>query len=151
MAENVFDETPEADGSVSLTLKAGGKHGVPWLVLRYESPSVLLSVLKGEGPEIAEIMQLSSDMAISFDKLFEKTMANPTPPSRTVGKPKGADKPSNDELPFANAKAPEEASAEAAAPTCDHGGMQLVKAGGKTGYICSKPKGDPERCATVFV
>jgi hypothetical protein len=147
MSEDPFTETVEADGTATLTLKAGGKHGVPWLVLRYPSPRALRDALREQGPEIAEIMELSSQMAVSYDKLFERTLANPVPPERTVGRPAGAEKPSNDELPFANS-----AEATAADPSqCEHGKRTYVEGGGKKGWICSVPKGQPGRCETIFV
>lgn len=145
MSEDPFAQTTEADGTATLTLKAGGKHGAPWLVLRYPSPRALRDVLKEQGPEIAEVMELSVQAATSYDKLLDKAIANPVPPSRTVGKPAGADTPSNDELPFA-------ASAEAEKPlTCEHGDRTLVHAGGKSGWICPLTKDTPGRCDTVFV
>lgn len=142
MSEDPFDETTEdKDGSfVELTIKGGTYQSH---VITVRKPS--LADIEAQLPDAIKVVigaQASLELAIKE----QKAKADPPKPG-TYGKPAGADtRKSETDLPFADSGT---STTESKVPTCTHGPRQLIEYKGQSGWVCSKPKGDPERCASV--
>lgn len=142
MSEDPFlEETEDANGSfVELTIK-GGQYQSHVVTVRKPS----LDEVEAQLPDAIKTVvgaQASLERAIKE----QRDQAEPAKPGN-YGKPSGADNATNTDLPFADSGT--NTSSESKAPTCKHGARQLVEYKGQSGWICSKPKGDPDRCATV--
>lgn len=143
MSDDPFlEKTEDTNGSfVELKIKGG----------QYQSHVV--TVRKPTLDEVEEQLPSAIKAVVGAQASLEtaikeqRAATQPAAPG-SYGKPQGADTPSSaTDLPFADAGT--NSSTESKAPTCKHGPRTLVEYKGQSGWICSKPKGDPERCATV--
>lgn len=133
----------EEDGSVTVTLKGESGYDAPWLVVKGRTAEDVLKQF--EGDSVAKLMKEVAEASASFKRLWTQARNAPVPQPGQYGKPAGADKPANDELPFANSKAPAEDKTK-----CGHGARTRVEHGGKVGWICPLTKDNPNRCQTIF-
>ena len=143
MSEDPFlEKTEDEKGSfVELTIK-GGQYQSHVITVRKPTREEVESELAACIPTVVGA-QASLERAIKE----QKASAQPAP-AGNYGKPTGADTPSSaTDLPFADSGT--NTSSESKVPTCKHGARTLVEYKGQSGWICSKPKGDPDRCATV--
>lgn len=152
MSEDPFVETGPR-GLVSVTLKAG-QYEAPWIVAQPDTIENTLrnifgyELKQGESPLVALMAQAASAQAAFMRTYVKAKEGKPAEPS-TYGKPDGADKSTATDLPFADSGVGDTSSSKAR--TCQHGDRIRAEHNGKVGWLCAtKPKGDPERCATVF-
>jgi hypothetical protein len=139
------DVWTEEDGSVTVTLKGASGYEAPWLVVKGRTAADVLKQF--EGDTVAKLMKEVSEANASFGRVWLAARNAPVPQPGQYGKPAGAsEKPgASDELPFANSSAKEDPS------ICQHGQRTFHEAGGKRGWVCPVPKGEPGRCDTLFV
>jgi hypothetical protein len=129
------------ESGVVISLKAG-PYEAPWITIHEGN---IADALERFGPDLAKLMQQTAEAQASFTRMYDKAKNAKIPEPGSYGKPDGADQVNTEtELPFANSKAPEKET------TCAHGARTRVEAGGKVGWICSVPKGQPGRCETIF-
>jgi len=142
MSEDPFaDTTEEPDGSfLEVTIK-GGAYQSHVITARKPNFEELEKALAGLIKTVVGA-QASLESAIKASKDFGEAIK-----SEQYGKPKGASTSVNTDIPFANSGSSSKSASKA--PTCIHGPRELVEYKGQSGWICVKPKGDPERCVTV--
>jgi hypothetical protein len=131
-----------SDYKVQVTLQAG-PYQADKIVIAGDS---VLDVLNQFDDALAKLTETVAKAGASFIRFAEVAEQQRPAAAGQYGKPAGANTASNTELPFANAEiGPSD-------PTkCEHGDRSLVEGGGKKGWICSVPKGQPGRCETIFV
>lgn len=140
MSEDPFLENTEGpDGSfVELTIK-GGQYQSHVVTVR----KATLDQVEAQLPDAIKAVvgaQASLELAIK-----EQKSQPDVPKPGSYGKPVGADQSSNTDIPFADSVGADQAKAV----TCKHGDMTLLTYNGQSGWVCVKPKGDPERCASI--
>lgn len=136
--------TETGDGSFTeITVKAG----------MYQSHilTVRRPTLAEVEQELAATIKATVGAQASLERAVNEEKGKPSPSAPgNYGKPSGASESTNTELPFASSGVNE--TSDSKGQTCKHGARQFVEYGGRKAWICAeKPKGDPERCETVFV
>jgi hypothetical protein len=145
MSDNPFD--PPTPDAVQVTLKAGKGYEAPWLSVKGANVSEVLAKFQ-DSEDLANLIREAVGAGIAFQDEYAGRSGNRAPEPGSYGKPANADQPT-DNTPQDNSL-PYGGGSEQPMLGCEHGKRQMVTHGGKTGHVCPLPKGDPNRCETVF-
>lgn len=135
-----LDSTQSQDGGfVEITI-AGGPYQSRKVVSRRPT-------LAQVEEELALAIKAVAGAGASLDRAVKEAETNQPAAPGQHGRPATANTPNTSDLPFASSTAEEAPNPS----VCAHGDRTLYQAQGKKGWVCSLPKDNPARCATIFV
>lgn len=138
------DESEQEGTSVEVTLKAGSGYDAPWIRLKGSTPAEVLTLMD---KSLIDLMTETASAGLALQRTYTAKQKGVSAPAGQYGKPAGADKKTDVDLPFADSGVNE--SSDSKTPTCSHGPRKLVTYKGQSGWVCELPKGTEGRCDTV--